>query len=150
MVRLFLAPELDTVEYCGIGPRESYLDKCRSGWYSHFCSPVAELHEDYIRPQENGSHCGCDYVHLSGGGLALTAASDGQDTFSFNASLYTQEELELKRHNYELLPSGMTILCLDHRMAGIGSRSCGPELSEQYRVDANTFRFTFYLKPETI
>lgn len=149
-LRLFLAPELDTVEYCGIGPRESYPDKCRSGWYGHFCSPVAELHEDYIRPQENGSHCGCDYVRLSGGGLALTAAGTGQDTFSFNASLFTQEELELRRHNYELMPSGMTVLCLDHRMAGIGSRSCGPELSEQYRVDANTFRFTFWLKPETI
>jgi hypothetical protein len=33
-------------------------------------------------------------------------------------------------------------------MAGIGSHSCGPELLPKYRVAADTFRFSFMLKPE--
>lgn len=149
-LRMMLPPELSTVEYCGIGPQESYVDKCRSGKYGLYLTDIEKLHEDYIRPQENGSHCGCDYVRLMGDGVILTAATADRNTFSFNVSRYTQEELESKRHNYELEPCGNTVLCLDHRMAGIGSRSCGPELSEEYCVSEDSFQFGFYIRPEVI
>ena len=147
-LRMFLDPVLDRVEYYGIGPYESYIDKCRSGRHGIFRSQVEDLHEDYIRPQENGSHCGCDYVRLTGGGSALSVVSGDGNTFSFNASVYTQEELEKKRHNYELEKCGDTVLCIDHKMAGIGSKSCGPDLSEEYRVDEERYRFSFWLYPE--
>lgn len=147
-LRMFLDPVLDQVEYYGIGPYESYIDKCRSGRHGIFRSSVEDLHEDYIRPQENGSHCGCDYVRLTGGGAALSVVSGDGNTFSFNASVYTQEELERKRHNYELEKCGDTVLCIDHKMAGIGSKSCGPDLSEAYRVDEERYRFSFWLYPE--
>ena len=39
---------------------------------------------------------------------------------------------------------------LDHRMAGIGSKSCGPDLSEQYRIDEDTYRFAFLIRPERV
>ncbi len=67
-----------------------------------------------------------------------------------NASLYTQEELESKRHNYELEKCGDTVLCIDHRMAGIGSKSCGPDLSKEYRVDAEHYKLAFIMKPDSI
>ncbi|MBQ3406436.1 MAG: DUF4981 domain-containing protein, partial [Lachnospiraceae bacterium] len=149
-LRLFLDPALDDVTYYGIGPHESYIDKCRSGKHGIYHSSVTDLHEDYIRPQENGSHTGCDYVRLEGDGLAFTAATGDENTFSFNASVYTQEELETKRHNYELTPCGSTVLCIDHRMAGIGSKSCGPDLSEEYRVDADNYHFVFLMRPDTV
>jgi beta-galactosidase len=90
---------------------------------------------------------------VSSSNLPTTDAVKGyvkDSTFSFNASVYTQEELESKRHNYELVPCGSTVLCLDHKLAGIGSKSCGPDLSEKYRVCSDTFRFSFVLKPEVI
>ena len=148
-LRMFLDRALDTVEYYGVGPWESYADKCRAGRHGFFRAAVADLHEDYIRPQENGSHCDCDYVRLNGGGLVLAVAAADGNRFSFNASPYTQEELEAKRHNYELEPCGDTVLCIDHRMAGIGSKSCGPDLSEEYRVSAGDYRFAFFIKPVT-
>ena len=147
-LRFFLDPALTGAEYFGIGPHESYIDKCRSGLHGLFRSSVADLFEDYIRPQENGSHTDTDYVCLSGGDLAFYAGTADGQTFSFNASVYTEEELEAKAHNYELRPCGATVLCLDHRMAGIGSKSCGPDLSKQYRVDADSYRFAFLVKPE--
>ena len=147
-LRLFLDPGMDKVTYYGIGPYESYIDKCRSGRHGVFSSSVEALHEDYIRPQENGSHTGCDYVRLEGSGLAFTAATGDENTFSFNASVYTQEELEQKRHNYELSPCGSTVLCIDHKMAGIGSKSCGPDLSEEYRVSADNYHFVFLMRLE--
>ena len=147
-LRMFLSAELTDAEYYGIGPKESYIDKCRSGMHGIFTSKVADLHEDYIRPQENGSHCDCDYVRLDGGDIEFTVVSADEETFSFNASLYTQEELESKRHNYELEKCGDVVLCIDHRMAGIGSKSCGPDLSKEYRVDADHYKFAIIMKPE--
>ena len=100
---------------------------------------MSELHEDYIRPQENGSHCDCDYVVLDGEERKLTVL--GTSPFSFNASVYTQEELTQKKHNYELLPCGSTVLNLDYAQNGIGSNSCGPRLLEKYRFDDLEFGF---------
>ncbi len=149
-LRLFLDPALTEAEYYGIGPHESYVDKCRSGRHGIYRAAVKDLHEDYIRPQECGSHFDVDYVALTGGGLKFTAATADGQAFSMNASVYTEEELENKAHNYELTPCGSTVLCLDHKMAGIGSKSCGPDLSKEYRVDADTYRFSFFLKPEAL
>ena len=103
------------------------------------------MHEDYIRPQENGSHFDCDYVMVAGkrGGLVAVSST----TFSFNASIYTQEELAAKKHNYELVPCGSTVLCLDYAQSGIGSNSCGPELLEKYRLGEGTFQFDMKLIP---
>ena len=108
------------------------------------------MHEDYIRPQENGSHYDCDFVTVKGKGLRLTVASadtDPDSTFSFNASAYTQEELETKRHNYELEPCGSTVLCLDARQTGIGSNSCGPRPQEKYRFDDERFSYDMTILP---
>ena len=53
-LRLFLPKELEQVSYCGLGPMENYLDKCRAARYGYFRDTVSGLHEDYIKPQENG------------------------------------------------------------------------------------------------
>ena len=67
--------------------------------------------------------------------------------FSFNASYYTQEELEKKTHNYELTESDSVVFCVDYALNGIGSNSCGPVVLDQYRFDDVLFRFQFTLIP---
>ena len=103
------------------------------------------MHEDYIRPQENSSHYDCDYVEITDGKCGIAAVSG--KTFSFNASVYTQEELERAPHNYELKESGSTVLCLDYALNGIGSNSCGPELIDKYRFSETEFDFRIKLVP---
>ena len=153
ILRLFLAKFMNKVCYFGMGPGETYADKHHAGRHGTFKGTAASLHEDYIRPQENGSHFDCDYVTVKGKGLSLTAAAadaDPAQTFSFGVSVYTAQELERRRHNYELEPCGSTVLCLDHKMAGIGSASCGPALLPKYSVSDDFFRFSFMLKPEEV
>ena len=145
-LRLFLPRDMKNVEYSGMGPEESYMDKCRASSYGVYSAAVEELHEDYLKPQENGSHCGCDYVTVQGNRLKLTAYS--KKTFSFNASVYTQEELTQKSHNFELVPCGSTVLNLDFRQNGIGSNSCGPRLQKKYRFDEAKFTYEMNLVPE--
>ena len=142
-LRLFLPEPMNRVDYHGLGPFESYGDKHRASHHGAFSTSVADLHEDYIRPQENGSHADCDEVTVSGGGLTLTAV--GQIPFSFNASRYTQEELAARHRNTDLRPSGSTVLCLDAAMAGIGSNSCGPALRSRYRVDGHELGMELHL-----
>lgn len=142
-LRLFLDNSMDSVSYYGIGPYESYIDKHRASWHGIFNAVAADLHEDYIRPQENGSHTDCDYVFVKGNDRSITAVS--AQPFSFNVSKYTQEELVHKKHNYELEESGCTVLCLDYKQNGIGSNSCGPELSKKYKFDEEIFTFKIKL-----
>ncbi len=145
-LRLFLPDSMQDVVYYGLGPLESYVDKHRACYHGVFAGTVRDLHEDYIRPQENGSHWECDYVTLWDNDLSLTAYST--TPFSFNVSAYTQEELTDKAHNYELEPCGSTVLCLDARQNGIGSNSCGPRLKKDYRFDDAAFTYEMHLLPE--
>lgn len=145
-LRLFLPKAMEQVSYYGIGPNESYQDKRRAGSHGIYSGSLDDLHEDYIRPQENGSHYDCDFVTLAGGNTKLTAVS--AVPFSFNASRYTQEELTEKAHNYELVPCGSTVLCLDYALNGIGSNSCGPQLLEKYAFKDSEFKFSIKLIPE--
>ena len=114
--------------YYGYGPYESYVDKRRASYIDRFDSEVSAMHEDYIVPQENGSHYGTTEVEVG----SLSAYSS--EPFSFNASYYTVEELEGARHNYELKPSGNLEVHLDYKMSGIGSGSCGPQLMAKYQL----------------
>ncbi len=144
-VRMFLDKCLENVCYYGMGPQESYRDKHRASSHGLYRSKVHDLHEDYIRPQENGSHYGCDYLELSGSQYGIVAVAE--EPFSFNASHYTQEELESVAHNYELCESDSTVLCLDYALNGIGSNSCGPVVLDEYRFDETAFQFRFTLAP---
>ena len=147
-LRLFLPKTFEKLTYCGLGPVESYVDKHRASYHGIFHSTPAEQQEDYIRPQENGSHYDCDYASLASNRVMLTAV--GEKTFSFQASVYTQEELTEKAHNYELKPCGSTVFCIDYRQAGIGSASCGPMLLEKYQLKETEISFDVRLKPELL
>ena len=144
-VRMFLDKKLSAARYFGMGPQESYCDKHQAASHGLYQANVDDLHEDYIRPQENGSHYDCEYVELNNSRYGIVASAE--KAFSFNASYYTQEELEKKTHNYELIESDSVVFCVDYALNGIGSNSCGPVVLDQYRFDDVLFRFQFTLIP---
>lgn len=144
-VRMFLDKKLSAARYFGMGPQESYCDKHQAASHGLYRADVGDLHEDYIRPQENGSHYDCEYVELNNSRYGIVASAE--KAFSFNASYYTQEELEKKTHNYELIESDSVVFCVDYALNGIGSNSCGPVVLEQYRFDDVLFWFQFTLIP---
>ncbi len=148
-IRLFVDKSFDTAEYFGFGPNESYIDKHQLDYVGKFTQKISEMHEDYIRPQENSSHYDCRYVKIISpdctikftGYETATAALDEHAAaehtakkISFNASEYTQEELFTKRHNWELEKCESNVICVDWKMAGVGSNSCGPALAQKYRI----------------
>ena len=141
-LRLFLPQDFASVEYFGYGPYESYLDKHQRLPPGHL-RPGGGRHARGLlkAPGELLSLRAAGTSPSPTGPTALTAASE--TAFSMNVSPYTQEELAEKNHNYELEKSGETVFCLDYKMSGVGSNSCGPELLPQYRLEEeepSTFR----------
>lgn len=145
-LRMFLPKSFDTAEYYGYGPYESYCDKHHASSLGHFAQTADDLFEDYVKPQENGSHFGCARVTITDGAGAVTVTSP--EDFSFNLSHYTQEEMTEKMHNYKLTESPDNVFCFDCKMSGVGSNSCGPRLAKAMQFDDETFTFKFDLTVE--
>lgn len=145
-LRFFANNNLDKVRYFGYGPFDNYIDKQNASYKGLFIADKIELFNDYIRPQESGSRQGAEWVSISDKeGTGLLFASEKE--FSFNISDYTQEELESKKHNFELVKSGSTVICADYMQSGVGSASCGPSLNDKYRLNDRNFKFGLRIIP---
>lgn len=142
-VELRLPQTWQLVSYLGYGPMECYVDKHHLSWFDSFQTTVADLHEDYLKPQENGNHYHCRGVSVGNGTCGITAAA--ADSLDFSVSNYTDCELAAKMHNYELVPADFVTLHLDYKNSGVGSNSCGPELLKQYRLDEAEFQWEYQL-----
>lgn len=131
------------VTYYGYGPQDSYVDKKQSCYLSLFQSELSDLFEDYIVPQENGSHDSCEYVAISDGKNKIEISS--RQAFSFQALEYTTMELAKKTHNTQLAKSGNTELTIDYRQNGIGSESCCTNLQSKYQFIERQFEVSWNL-----
>lgn len=129
--KVSLDKRFDSVTYCGYGPYESYVDKRLACIKDVYTDTVTDLEQHYIKPQENGSHCGCDYMTVSDGSTVIKAI--GKD-FSFSALPHSVNDYTTAKHDFQLPKQTATHLCLDLFMSGIGSNSCGPDLAEKYRA----------------
>lgn len=136
----------EEVEYFGFGPHESYIDKRQSVRRGKYLLTVDDMYEAYVMPQEHGSRYGTEWARVSNElGMGLHLASS--EPFSFNASHYTPADLTAARHTYDLVRREETIVHLDYKVSGVGSRSCGPELQQQYRLDEKGFTCEFVIRP---
>ena len=137
------------LKYFGRGPVESYQDKRHASRVGEFETTVTEHFEHYVRPQENMAHTDTRWVAVTNrASHGLVAASTSNtESFSFNCSHFTAEDLTVTPHDYELIPIKETVVNIDYMQSGIGSHSCGPELSKELRLDKEAYHYSFKLKP---
>jgi beta-galactosidase/beta-glucuronidase len=142
-----LPGDLRQAAWYGRGPQESYPDKKASALIGLYQADVADLHEPYVRPQENGAHADCRWLTLTderGAGLLFAARA----VFSFTAHDYSDEALTAAGHDHELLhDENHTWLTIDAAQNGLGSNSCGPEPLLQYRLLPRPTALSFCLRP---
>ena len=143
-VKFKLNKSYEDVSYFGFGPYENYIDKNSSCYLGRFNSTVSEMHEDYIKPQENGSHHFCREVSVKNDCGKIYVLSEND--FAFNVSHFSVEQLTNTNHNFDLNEEDSTYLIVDYKQSGIGSNSCGPDLPEKYRLNEEDFSYDFYLK----
>ena len=151
-LKMTLPVEYDRVLWYGYGPHENYPDMNYSALLGQYTAMVDDLHEPYVRPQENGARGGVRVLAVTdilGAGLMAVAEETYENNgFSFNAHPYTDQALEKAAHTPELKPEEHTVLSIDWRMGGLGSNICGPEPQVKYQLHlSETASFTIVLTP---
>ncbi|NWQ40753.1 beta-galactosidase subunit alpha [Bacillus sp. EB106-08-02-XG196] len=145
-LQMKLPARFNDVSWYGRGPGEAYSDSKQANRVGVYANKVEELYTPYIYPQENGNRHEVRWVSLTNiGGLGFVAA--GEPVLDFSAHYYTTENLDKAQHTYDLIKQDFIKFILDHQQHGLGSASCGPDVTEPYRLNNNDFHFTVHLKP---
>lgn len=94
-VELTATGKLNTVDFFGMGPHETYCDRKSSALMGHYVQSVTEqYHWGYVRPQESGTHVDLKWFKVlddNGWGLCFTSPA----AFSASALPLTRKDLDL-------------------------------------------------------
>lgn len=135
----------EQVTWRGLGPHENYPDRKESAIQGTWTASVDDFMEDYVLPQDCGNREDTRWIVVAPQhGYGLLAWSD--DRMSVKALPYTNHEIADAKHTYDLREPEVTVISLDHRVAGLGSSACGPQPMDEYLVPAETFEWTVHLR----
>lgn len=140
---MVLPSELNQYDYYGRGPVNNYNDRKTSQFIGWYHSPVAEQGIMLPKPQAQGNReevRWCAVTNSQQQGVVFISDS----TMSASALPWSQQELTLAAHPYQLPKSSGTHLHLDAKVTGLGGASCGqggPLTPDQVRSTPTTFGF---------
>ncbi|GAO48762.1 hypothetical protein G7K_2931-t1 [Saitoella complicata NRRL Y-17804] len=137
----------------GRGRGESYPDKKTAAKFGVHNKPVSELYTRYEKPQESGNRTDTHWLELyTKSGLLSSArkltARIREHPFDFTALHYTPEQLTAAKHPYDLKPMKEVNLCLNAKVHGLGTESCGPGVLEKYILKCEPTQFTVEFFPQ--
>ena len=140
---MVLPSELNQYDYYGRGPVNNYNDRKTSQFIGWYHSAVAEQGIMLPKPQAQGNReevRWCAVTNSQQQGVVFISDS----TMSASALPWSQQELTLSAHPYQLPKSSGTHLHLDAKVTGLGGASCGqggPLTPDQVRSTPTTFGF---------
>ena len=140
-----LDADYDRVKWYGLGPAETYADRCRGAKLGIWDSAVADRMARYLLPQECGAMTGVLWAEVTDyKGRGLRFEGDGM---TFSALPWTPHEVENAAHGYELPPVHYTVVRAALQQMGVGGDdSWGAPVHEEYLIDAARpleFQFSF-------
>lgn len=146
-MQLRVAGDLRNVTWFGRGPHENYWDRNTGAAVGRYTATVEDLFVPYIEPQENGNRTDVRWVTLTDSrGVGLKAI--GMPLLSFSAWHFAMEELETRKHPFEIVQSKDITLNLDLRQMGVGGDdSWGAWPHPEYRLPALPYEYKFVLEP---
>ncbi len=134
-------------QYYGRGPINNYADRKTGQFIEQYQSTVKDQMVNWPKPQSTGNReelRWCALTDAAGSGAIFIA----KNTFSASALPWSELEMTLAPHEYQLPKSTGTHLYLMADVTGLGGNSCGqgPPL-EQDRVKAGAHNFGFIIRP---
>jgi hypothetical protein len=145
-VRVELPDTFTRVEWRGLGPVETYSDRKTCGIPGRYSATVEELFFPYIVPQETGNHEEVQWICARNAeGTGLLACSNKR--FSASVLPYSSEEIIRSYHPYDLPTKKGVHLNLDVKHRGLGTKSCGEDTYQQYRIQPGEYVFTWWIRP---
>jgi beta-galactosidase/beta-glucuronidase len=139
-----LSTEFVRVSWFGRGPHENYADRKDSAFVGHYNASIADLHHNYINPQENGNRSDVRWLEISTQDRQ-TIRIEGDPTINFSLHYYDLPNLSKARHGSELQWGKAPYLYIDYAQSGLGSNACGPDVLPQYQLSPQKYAFHFGL-----
>ena len=141
---LFTLPaEYDSLEWYGIGPEESYVDRPH-GKLSVYSNKVKDNMAKYLVPQECGNKIGVRYAELTDekGGICLLSS---EDYISLSVLPYSPHQIDDAAHPFELPPVHYTYVRASLAQMGVaGDDTWGARTKPVHMIDnARELRFHF-------
>ena len=143
-VRFEVPSALNTLEWFGLGPDESYPDRRGAQTVGVWRSTVMQQYHPYVRPQEYGAREQGRWFRLldaNGKGIQVTMP----EPLSFTVRPYHDEDLNAAETLAELQPRATTEVHIDIGMRGLGTGACGPDALPEFRLGGGTYNFRWEL-----
>lgn len=144
-IRFEVPQALDQFSWLGLGPDESYPDRCGAQTFGRWRSSIAAQYHPYARPQEHGAHQQVRQFSLSNkagdGGftvilpqpLAVTVRGHHDADLNEAETLAELARLAEQRTTHEVH--------IDVAMRGLGTAACGPDVLPPYKVHGGFYCF---------
>ena len=140
-----LDADYDNVTWYGMGPEETYVDRCAGAKLGVYKNKVEDNMAKYLVPQECGNKVGVRWATVTnrkGRGMMFSG-----DKMEFSALPYTPHELENAMHPYELPQVHYTVVRVAKQQMGVGGDdSWGAQTHPEYLIPVDQkleFTFTF-------
>ncbi len=138
--------DYDNVTWYGMGPSETYADRCKGAKLGIYSNKVEDNMAQYLVPQECGNKIGVRWATITdrkGRGMKFFG-----DNLNFSALPYTPHEIENARHSFELPQVHYTVVRVAKAQMGIaGDDSWGSRTHDEYLIPVEEkMEFTFSFK----
>lgn len=138
--------DYNQVKWYGMGPEETYIDRCKGAKLGIYENKVEENMAKYLNPQECGNKTEVRWACVTdkkGRGLMFTG-----NYMNFSALPYTPHELENARHEFELPEVHYTVIRVSKQQMGIGGDDTwGARTHDEYLLSTKeNMKFTFGFK----
>lgn len=137
--------DYNQVTWYGMGPEETYVDRCKGAKLGIYNNKVEDNMAKYLVPQECGNKVGVRWATVTdrkGRGMMFVG-----DQIEFSALPYTPHEMENAMHPYELPQVHYTVVRVSKQQMGIaGDDSWGAKTHPEYLLNTDekiTFTFDF-------
>ena len=128
---------------------ETYPDRRAAQRISRWYKSMEELSlPQYVVPQEQGNH-EAEWVHFKGEGLGLKViAPDTHVPLNFSVRRYNDTTMTAAHRWKGLHPDPYYTVSIDHRVAGLGTATCGPGVAERYTLSGDSvYCYRFDIMP---
>lgn len=136
-MRLRLPANMSIVEWYGRGEFENYPDRKTAALIGLYKLPLESFITAYVVPQDNANRCDVRWFSLestSGSKLKVT----GLQPLCFRAWPYSEEDIELNKHDYQLPRRDFVNVNIDLNIKGVGGNdSWGARTLDTYTIDGN-------------
>jgi len=146
-MQMALPPGFEQLTWLGPGPQETYCDRKDAKFGLHHGTVAAQFYAEYTEPGETGNKTDARWVALTNGkGIGLLAV--GEPLLNVNALHYGTEDLNARKHAFELPSRDTVILNLDLTQQGVGGDdSWGAWPHEEFLIPCKEYSYSFRLRP---